>query len=149
MVRNYCIVKLSKMRRSYIIALMLMLTSTMMASIHTYVDKSVLKDGRFVKISVKESGIHSISYDALKEWGIEPTNVAILGYGGAMMSENFMLTRWDDLPSVAFICTKVLMAYLIKVTTFCSMRKDQPNGLLTIGHGIILRIHIQCWVTIL
>ena len=94
------------MRRSYIIALMLMLTSTMMASIHTYVDKSVLKDGRFVKISVKESGIHSISYDALKEWGIEPTNVAILGYGGAMMSENFMLTRWDDLPSVAFYMHK-------------------------------------------
>ena len=106
MVRNYCIVKLSKMRRSYIIALMLMLTSTLMASIHTYVDKSVLSDGNFVKISVKESGIHCISYEALNEWGIEPNNVAILGYGGAMLNEDFTQHHWDDLPSVAFYMHK-------------------------------------------
>ena len=85
---------------------MCMMASVAMAGIHTYTSQSVLNEGKYVKISVKESGIHSISYEALKEWGIEPANVAILGYGGAMLSENFTVERWDDLPSVAFYMHK-------------------------------------------
>ena len=94
------------MKRKYIFILLCMMASMAMAGMHTYTGQSVLSNGKYVKISVRESGIHSTSYEALKEWGIEPANVAILGYGGAMLSEDFTKHHWDDLPSVAFYMHK-------------------------------------------
>lgn len=72
------------------------------AGIHTYADQSLLREGNIVKVRVSETGIHCIPYDTLKAWGLRPADVRVLGYGGQMLSENFTLSKWDDVPSVAF-----------------------------------------------
>lgn len=76
------------------------------AVVHTYADHSVLREGRVVKIRVSETGIYCIPYDTLQAWGLQPEKVRVLGYGGAMLSENFLLAHWDDLPSVGIYMHK-------------------------------------------
>lgn len=83
-----------------------MLSHSVWAGRHSYAENSVLSQGTVVKIRVSETGIHSITYDELKEWGLQPEKVRVLGYGGNMLNENFMLHKWDDLPSVAFYMHK-------------------------------------------
>ena len=63
MEKKYFIVKLSSMKRRCIIVLMCIIASVAMAGVHTYTNQSVLSKGKFVKISVKETGVHSISYE--------------------------------------------------------------------------------------
>ena len=72
------------------------------AVVHTYADQSLLREGNIVKVRVSETGVHCIPYDTLKAWGLRPADVRVLGYGGHMLSENFTLAKWDDVPSVAF-----------------------------------------------
>lgn len=84
----------------------LLLVHELYAITHTYSDNSVLKDGNIIKIRVSESGIHAISYDTLQAWGLNPEQVRVLGYGGAVLSENFNLAHHDDLPSVGFYMHK-------------------------------------------
>ena len=76
------------------------------ATKHTYANKSVLSEGKVIKIQVNETGIYAVTYDELKDWGLQPDKVRVLGYGGNMLSENFTLHKWDDLPSVAFYMHK-------------------------------------------
>lgn len=76
------------------------------AGIHEYADHSVLRDGHIVKIRVSETGVHCLPYDSLKKWGLQPEKVRVLGYGGNMLSENFTLSKWDDVPSVPFYMHK-------------------------------------------
>ena len=83
-----------------------LLSSFSYAGLHTYSEHSVLKEGQFLKVSVKETGVHMMTYEQLKSWGLNPAQLRILGYGGGMLSENFMLHHWDDLPSVAFYMHK-------------------------------------------
>ena len=90
------------MRRLIIIVCGILLSVVAWAGIHHYADQSVLREGNIVKVRVSETGIHCIPYDTLKAWGLHPADVRILGYGGQMLSENFMLDKWDDVPSVAF-----------------------------------------------
>lgn len=70
-----------------------------------FAEQSVLKEGNWVKISVKETGIHKITYQQLKDMGItNPANIHIHGFGGAMLEENFasgLETYQDDLPENA------------------------------------------------
>lgn len=94
------------MKRKCILFLIMVVANLAMAGIHTYTSESVLSEGRWIKISVKETGIHMISYETLKGWGIQPENVAIVGYGGGILSENFTEHHWDDLPPVAFYMHK-------------------------------------------
>lgn len=70
------------------------------AGIHTYADHSALREGRIIKIQVDETGVYCLPYDTLQVWGLKPENVRVLGYGGVMLSENFLLPHWDDVPSV-------------------------------------------------
>ena len=78
-----------------------MMASMAIAGVHSYTNHSVLSTGKFVKIRVKETGVHTISCDTLKKWGLKnPENVAVLGYGGAMLSEDFRQHHWDDVPVV-------------------------------------------------
>ncbi len=83
-----------------------MLSSVASASVHTYADNSVLREGRVVKVRVAETGIYAVTYDELKSWGLQPDKVRVLGYGGNMLNENFTLPKWDDVPSVAFYMHK-------------------------------------------
>ncbi len=67
-----------------------------------YTLNSVLKTGKWVKISISESGIHKIPYATLTTWGFStPANVRIFGYGGEMVPRLNYVSRPDDLPEVA------------------------------------------------
>lgn len=72
---------------------------------YEFAEESVLKEGKWIKIAVKETGIHKITYQQLKDMGISnPANVHIHGVGGAMLDENFasgLETYKDDLPENA------------------------------------------------
>ena len=69
---------------------------------HQYKEKSVLSSGTFVKIRVPQSGIFKLTYEELSGWGLNPSQIRILGYGGAVLNENFNTKRIDDLPEVPF-----------------------------------------------
>ena len=90
------------MKRWIGIVCMLLLPMMLWAALHSYVDHSVLREGRFVKIRVSETGVHCLPYDSLQAWGLDPSRVRILGYGGNMLSENFTLPKHDDLPSIPY-----------------------------------------------
>lgn len=74
--------------------------------LHTYAQSSVLASGKFVKIKISESGIYKLTYENLSSMGIDPANVRIFGYGGAMLDQNFMSSKIDDLPEVAIYMNK-------------------------------------------
>lgn len=71
-------------------------------SADTYASESALASGRWVKISVAESGIHFISASQLRQWGFsDPTRVTIHGYGAIRVPEQMTLATFrDDLAEV-------------------------------------------------
>ena len=63
---------------------------------------SILANSNWYKIAVKEEGIYKISYDFLKNLGIDvnninPKNIRIYGNGGAMLPQPNAVNRIDDL----------------------------------------------------
>ncbi len=70
-------------------------------TIHTYASRSVLSQGNFIKVRITESGVYKLTYSDLRSKGIEPSNVRMFGYGGAMLSEDFSKAKYDDLPEIA------------------------------------------------
>ena len=74
---------------------------TRASSIHTYADKSILSQGRFVKVRITESGVYKLTYSDLRSKGINPSNVRMFGYGGAVLNEDFSQAKHDDLPEIA------------------------------------------------
>ena len=91
------------MKRLFTIILALFTLSTYAK--YNFAEQSVLKEGEWIKVSVKETGIHKITYQQLKDMGISnPANVHIHGYGGAILDENFatgLELYKDDLPENA------------------------------------------------
>lgn len=67
-----------------------------------YRSESVLASGRWVKISVSESGLYRITASSLKQWGFnDPTKVRIFGYGGQRIADALTAANYiDDLPQV-------------------------------------------------
>ena len=71
-----------------------------------YAAHSVLSSGRWVKVSVTETGIHFISNAKLAEWGFaNPATVKIFGYGGAPISTTLDENQIDDLPQIPVLRT--------------------------------------------
>ncbi|MBD5193865.1 MAG: type IX secretion system sortase PorU [Bacteroidales bacterium] len=68
----------------------------------TYASKSVLAEGRWVKISVDETGMYCISDAELKRRGFaDPSKVKVYGYGGQRISDILSQENYiDDLPQV-------------------------------------------------
>lgn len=67
----------------------------------SFTNNSVLSDGKWVKISINQSGIHKISYTSLKSWGFSnPEKVQVYGYGGMSVPSDNKSYRPDDLPIV-------------------------------------------------
>ena len=91
--------KMSK--RHYILSLLLCLTS-IAVSAHTYAPHSVLSSGKWVKMSVTETGMHYLTYDELQRAGLNPQELRIYGYGGGRLTQNFQLKKIDDLPQVPY-----------------------------------------------
>jgi hypothetical protein len=64
--------------------------------------ESVLKSGKWAKISTNGKGIHIIPWSKLTEWGFSnPSQVKIYGAGGVILSENPGKVEYDDLPQLA------------------------------------------------
>lgn len=85
------------MKRLILAIICLAIILPIFASVN-FKNESVLSKGKWVKITVKESGVYELSYSTLKEFGFtNPEKVKIYGKGGNVMSENLMLERMDDL----------------------------------------------------
>lgn len=75
---------------------------TALKTTRTYADHSVLASGTWYKMSAKNTGIYRITYDDLKNMGvnvsaIDPRNIRIYGNGGGMLPEPNATRRIDDL----------------------------------------------------
>ena len=86
--------------RKIIATLFVALSLPLMAGIHTYVDQSVLSSGKWVKIRVSESGVCRMTFEQLSEAGLNPAQLRVYGYGGAMLKQDFTKVKIDDLPQV-------------------------------------------------
>lgn len=61
--------------------------------------QSVLKKGKWIKISIDETGLYKIPYSKLIAWGFSnPANVHVFGAGKAILNENPGEIEFDDLP---------------------------------------------------
>lgn len=80
----------------------LLLGICLAALAHSYTGNSVLSSGKWVKISVTQSGLYYLTYDEIKRAGLEPKNVRIYGYGGAQLTQDFTQRKIDDLPLVPY-----------------------------------------------
>lgn len=68
----------------------------------TYADVSALASGKWIKVSVRNSGMHFIPVNDLKKWGFsDVSKVRVHGYGGARISDVLSLKNYiDDLPQI-------------------------------------------------
>lgn len=65
-----------------------------------YASRSVLSEGRWVKIRVDATGVYRLSYAALRDMGFDdPSKVSVHGYGGWPLDEDFSREYIDDLPA--------------------------------------------------
>ena len=65
-----------------------------------YASRSVLSEGRWVKLRIDETGIYRLSYDDLRSMGFsDPARVSVHGYGGWPLDEDFSQPYIDDLPA--------------------------------------------------
>ena len=71
-----------------------------------YTSRSILASGKWVKIRVVADGIHSLSYEQLRQIGIDdPSSVRVFGNGGGMLPRMNLDPRHDDLVENAIINT--------------------------------------------
>ena len=68
----------------------------------TYAPEAVLASGRWVKVSVPQSGIYKITRTQLSQWGFTAlSRVRIHGYGGQRIDDRLSAANYiDDLPLV-------------------------------------------------
>lgn len=73
----------------------------------TYAPSSVLATGKWVKISVPESGAYKITRAQLQQWGFTSvSDIRVYGYGGNRIPDNLNAASYiDDLPLVQSIVT--------------------------------------------
>ena len=88
------------MKRLLFILLTVCLYLPLAAGIHTYRDASVLSSSHWVKIRVSESGVCRMTFSQLRNAGLNPTELRVYGYGGAMLTQDFKKEKIDDLPQV-------------------------------------------------
>ena len=75
--------------------------SAMRSVANRYVANSVLAQGRWVRVSVKENGIHKITDGELRNMGFQnPQKVRLFGYGGHILPETGLENLSDDLQEV-------------------------------------------------
>lgn len=95
-------IHMTKYILSLIITILASLTANAFAP-DTYAGQSVLGEGRWVKVSVAETGLHVIPTATLRQWGFsDPARVRVYGYGGRRIDDVMTLQSYiDDLPCVA------------------------------------------------
>lgn len=87
-----------------------------------YADTSKLANGRWVKIQVKQSGIHEITADDARAWGFSDlSRVHVFGMGGLPLSEKLSDDLPDDLPQLPVVRSEgKLLFYAQGVTQWTS-----------------------------
>ena len=73
-----------------------------------YAENSKLASGKWVKVSVDESGIYQITADDIRNWGLgsDLSQIHVFGYGGAPLSETMSADNYaDDLPQMPIVRT--------------------------------------------
>ena len=66
-----------------------------------YTENSVLANGKWVRVSVKDNGVYKITHAELKKMGFSnPASVRLFGYGGHMLPEKGIGELTDDLQEV-------------------------------------------------
>ena len=66
-----------------------------------YATTSQLATGKWVKISIPETGMYEITYDELREMGFnDPERVSVYGFGGGKISEVLTSSAPDDLKRI-------------------------------------------------
>lgn len=94
------------MKKYFILILFSLLLQSVIAQ-HNYKINSVLSSGQWIKISTNSEGICMITYDQLKEWGIDtPTKVAVFSNQGYMLPKMNNEPFTDDLEKIAVIHAK-------------------------------------------
>lgn len=82
------------------------IASTKSDSSDRYAANSVLAEGKWYKIGIQNSGVYAISNSKLASLGFsDPSKVAIYGYGGNLLQEDFSKFYCDDLPEVPVVRT--------------------------------------------
>lgn len=73
-----------------------------------YAAHSALGSGRWVKVSVTESGLYRIPAATLRQWGFtDPSRVSVHGYGGRRIDNKLTAEGFaDDLPATMFEADK-------------------------------------------
>lgn len=81
--------------------------ATMAFSLDSYTGSSVLAEGNWVKVSVKESGMHFISANDLRRMGFnDPARMRVYGYGAVRLPDRLDKSTYvDDLPLVQTVNT--------------------------------------------
>ena len=83
--------------------------ATRSAAGERYAENSVLREGRWAKIRVSESGIHQLTPEIVKKAGFSDlAKVKVYGYGGALQPEKLTadyLAETDDLKEIATYAT--------------------------------------------
>jgi len=74
--------------------------------VSNYATQSKLATGKWVKISIPESGVYEITYDEMMNMGFSnPENVRIYGHGGYRINEHLNGNAIDDLKPVPVLRT--------------------------------------------
>lgn len=73
-----------------------------------YVPHSVLANGNWVKVAIKEAGVYRLDIPFLNQLGLQvngmpSSSIRVFGAGGAMLSEANSINRFDDLPEMAIM----------------------------------------------
>jgi len=90
------------MKRLITLTIWLSILLLQTAAAHQYAPTSTLANGRIVKIQIAETGIYRLTYEEIAALGLNPEKISVLGYGGALLDQNFSRAKIDDAPPAAF-----------------------------------------------
>lgn len=92
--------------------------------------RSLLSDGKWIKVKVCRSGMQAISFEQLREWGFDkPSKVAVYGFGNAELAgrTSFADDIPDDLVPTATLTTADRIIFYGEATT--RLRATSVNSL--------------------
>lgn len=123
----------------YILIAIWLLATTALAhgfSTESYAGSSRLAEGKWVKVSIDESGIYRITPDNLRQWGFSDINaVRVFGYGGAPISDVLSAENTvDDLPQVPVLRTTGGLLFYGQGVTTTKRIANEGMQLLQVQH---------------
>ena len=82
-----------------VVAFMVSAFTSAALDLNTYAASSRLSAGKWVRIAVTSTGMHSIPEPTLRSWGFsDPSKVRVYGYGAKRLPEQLSKSYLDDLP---------------------------------------------------